>query len=101
MRFQIWAIALLRLGSSDLLMDLAEGLLVRRTNDRRQWEDVLSHVTLHHQADIHLVKQDQVLPAFAIRLHSFVLIDCPAQHVAMKAVNERDSPVLALCSRRA
>ena len=56
-------------------MQLAEGLAVRRPDDVGHDEFLASHVTLNIGQHVHLLKQDEALPALAKRLHGFVLLD--------------------------
>ena len=58
----------------DLLMNLAEGLLVGCADESANGLRVSSHVTLNERRHIHLLKQDKVLAASPIRVQGFVLI---------------------------
>src|ERR1700693_5265479 len=65
----------LHLGCRDLVMNLANGLAVGGSDDVGHDLRISSHVTLNRGIHIHLIKHDEVFPAFAIGLHGFVLID--------------------------
>src|SRR2546423_3629201 len=65
----------LHLGCSDLVMNLSEGLLVRGSNDVGNVLRVSSYITLNLRRHVHLIKQDEVLAAFATRLQGLILIN--------------------------
>ena len=67
------------LGRPDLLMDLAQGLRIRRSDDVDNGLLLPCHLTLNQRRHVHVIKHDQVLAAFAIRLHGLILIDCLCQ----------------------
>src|SRR5438034_3209780 len=69
----------LHLGCLDLVMDLAEGLSIGGSDGVGNGLLLASHVTLNLDHHIHIIKQDEILPAFATCLHGFVLIDCFSQ----------------------
>ena len=56
-------------------MNLVEGLLIRGSDDVDNGLLLSCHVTLNRGRHVHLIKQDEVLAAFATRLQGFVLID--------------------------
>src|SRR6266849_3476893 len=67
---------LLHLSCPDLVMNLAEGLLIRGSDDVDNGLLLPCHFALNRDRYVHLIKQDEMLPAFATRMQRFVLIDC-------------------------
>src|SRR5947199_3863353 len=64
---------LLHLGCPDLVMNLAEGLLIGGSDDVDNGLLLASHLTLNRGRHIHFIKKDEVLAAFATRMQGCVL----------------------------
>jgi Protein of unknown function (DUF444) len=58
---------------ADLVMQRAEGLAVGRADDVGHDVFLVRHLGLNPRIDVHVVKQDEMLPALAKSLHGFVL----------------------------
>jgi len=56
-------------------MDLAEGLAIGGSEDVDHGLLLAMHFMLNLCVHIHILKEDELIPAFAIGLHGFVLID--------------------------
>jgi len=65
----------LHLGYPDLVMNLSEGLSIGGSDGVGNGLRMSSHVALNLGHHIHIIKQNEVLAAFATCLHGFVLID--------------------------
>jgi len=66
---------ILYLGCSDLLVKLAESLAIGYSDDVGHNLFLASLVTLNIGQHVHILKQDEVLPAKAYGLHGLMLID--------------------------
>jgi len=67
------------LGCPDLVMNLAEGLAIGCSDGILNGWHLASHIALNRGRHIHIIKQDEVLAAFATCLHGFVLTHCLSQ----------------------
>src|SRR6266700_3724038 len=65
----------LHLGCPDLVMNLAHGLAIGGSDNGGNDLFLTSHLMLNRGIHVYLLKQDEVLAAFATGLHRFVLID--------------------------
>jgi hypothetical protein len=64
----------LHLGCPDLLMNLAHGLAIGCSDNGGNGLLLASHIMLNREMHVYILKQDEVLAAFATGLHGFVLI---------------------------
>src|SRR6266566_6245202 len=69
----------IHLSRPNFLMNLSEGLLIRRSDNIDNGLLLASHVTLNQGRHVHLIKQDKVLPAFVTGMQRFVLVHCLCQ----------------------
>jgi hypothetical protein len=62
----------------DLPLVLSAASIVRACNEsaiKSIMNGKCLHLSLYHDADIHIVKEDELVPSLPTRLHGFVLID--------------------------
>jgi hypothetical protein len=65
----------LSLGCPDFVMHLSKGLAIGCSDGVRNGWLLAIHVTLNLGVHVHILKEDKLIPTFAIRLHGFALID--------------------------
>ena len=63
------------LGGPDFAMNLAHGLAIGCSEDVGHGLLLTSHIMLNREIHVYILKQEEVLAAFAHGLHGFVLLD--------------------------